>query len=68
MKKDHYSSKDEEYHHVIKLLNELPKERAPNNFEYNLNFKIKNKNFDINVKEPVCAPTSKIMGDSTFLH
>jgi hypothetical protein len=51
MKKDLYNSKDEEYQHVIKLLREIPKESAPDNFEYNLSVKIENKIFDLNTKE-----------------
>ncbi|PID60419.1 MAG: hypothetical protein CR986_03950 [Ignavibacteriae bacterium] len=45
MKKDFYNSKDEEYEHVLKLLKELPREKAPDNFEYNLKVRIENKNF-----------------------
>lgn len=52
MKKNLYNSNDEEYQHVIKLLKDLPKENADDNFEYNLSVKIKNKNFDLNSKEP----------------
>jgi len=51
MKNDLYNSKDEEYKHVIKLLKELPKEKAPENFEYNLSIKIKNENFEPNLPE-----------------
>jgi hypothetical protein len=51
MKKDLYNSKDADYQHVIKLLREIPKEKAPDNFEYNLSIKIKNKNFDLNTKK-----------------
>jgi len=36
-----------------------------NNFEYNLNFKIKNKNFDINIKEPVLFTPWKIFIPAT---
>lgn len=51
MKKNLYNSNDEEHQHVIKLLRELPKEKAPDNFEYNLLTKINNKNFGLNTKE-----------------
>lgn len=52
-----YNNKEEENQHVIKLLSELPKENAPDNFEYNLSVKIKNKNFGLSTKEPsVFAP------------
>jgi len=49
MKKDLYNSTNKEFNHVIKLLKELPKEQAPDNFEYNLLTKIKNKNFATNI-------------------
>ncbi len=52
MNKNFYNSNDEEHQHVIKLLKELPKEKAPDNFEYNLSTKIENKNFGLNTKEP----------------
>lgn len=52
MNKNLYNSNDLEHQHVIKLLKELPKEKAPDNFEYNLSVKIKNKNFGLNTKEP----------------
>jgi hypothetical protein len=52
MNKNFYNSNDEEHQHVIKLLKELPKEKAPDNFEYNLLTKINNKNFGLNTKEP----------------
>lgn len=45
MKRDFYNSNDEEYLHVIKLLKDLPRENAPDNFEYNLRVRIDNKNF-----------------------
>jgi hypothetical protein len=51
MKKDLYNSTNKEFNHVIKLLKELPKEQAPDNFEYNLLTKIKNKNFATNIPE-----------------
>lgn len=51
MNKNVYNSNDSEYQHVIRLLKELPKEKAPDNFEYNLSVKIKNKNFGLNTKE-----------------
>ena len=46
-----YNSNDDEHQHVIKLLKELPQEKAPDNFEYNLSVKIKNENFGLNTKE-----------------
>lgn len=46
MKKDLYNSTDAEFQHVIKLLKEMPREKAPENFQYNLSVRIKNKNFD----------------------
>lgn len=46
MKKDLYNSSDVEFQHVIKLLKEMPKEKAPENFEFNLSVRIKNKNFE----------------------
>ena len=46
MKKDLYNSTDAEFQHVIKLLKEMPKEKAQENFEYNLSVRIKNKNFE----------------------
>jgi len=52
MKNNLYNTNDKEYKHVIKLLKNLPRENAPDNFEYNLSIKIKNKNFDLNTKEP----------------
>ncbi len=51
MKKDLYNNNEEEFEHVIKLLKALPKEKAPENFEYNLKVKIENKNFELNTKE-----------------
>lgn len=51
MKKDLYNSTDEEYNHVIKLLKDLPKVDAPENFQYNLNIKIENRQFELNTKE-----------------
>ncbi|MCB9210162.1 MAG: hypothetical protein H6610_03200 [Ignavibacteriales bacterium] len=51
MKNELYNSYDEEYKNVIKLLNELPRESAPPNFEYNLSVRIKNRNFDLNSSE-----------------
>ena len=51
MKNNLYNSNDDEHQHVIKLLKELPQEKAPDNFEYNLSVKIKNKNFNLNNKE-----------------
>lgn len=51
MKKDHYNFNDDEYNHVIKLLKDLPKINAPENFQYNLNVKIENQHFDLNTKE-----------------
>lgn len=51
MKKDHYNFNDDEYQHVIKLLNDLPKVNASENFQYNLNVKIENKQFELNTKE-----------------
>ncbi|MCW8850037.1 MAG: hypothetical protein OQJ81_08695, partial [Melioribacteraceae bacterium] len=65
MNKNHYNSKDEEHLHVIKLLKELPKEKAPDNFEYNLSIKIKNKNFGLNTKEPKFLMPWKILLPST---
>jgi hypothetical protein len=46
MKKDLYNSTDAEFQHVIKLLKEMPNEKAPENFEYNLSVRIKNRNFE----------------------
>lgn len=51
MKKDLYNSTDEEFKHVIKLLKDLPKVNAPDNFQYNLNIKIENRHFELNTKE-----------------
>ena len=56
MNKNLYNNNDEEYQHVIKLLKELPKEKAPDNFEYNLKVKIDNKSFDLNTKESWSFP------------
>ena len=56
MNKNLYNNNDEEYQHVIKLLKELPKEKASDNFEYNLRVKIDNKNFDLNTKESRIFP------------
>ncbi len=49
MNKNRYNFNENEYEQIIKLLKELPKEKAADNFEYNLMVKIKNGNFE-NVK------------------
>jgi hypothetical protein len=46
MSKNRYNFNDNEFQHVKKLLRELPKEKAADNFEYNLMVKIKNGNFE----------------------
>ncbi len=51
MKTNFYNSKDEDYEHVKKLLKDLPKVNAPDNFEFNLKTKIENKNFGLNSNE-----------------
>ena len=53
MKEDLYNSNDKKNEHVIKLLQELPRVEAPDNFEYNLNLRIENKNFELKTKESV---------------
>ena len=74
MNKKLYNSNDEEHQHVIKLLRELPKEKAPDNFEYNLFTKIENKNFGLNTKEPkftlplkFLIPATGVMLSAVFL-
>ncbi len=42
-----YNSSDEKYNNVIKLLQALPKEKAPGSFEFNLLTRIENKNFEM---------------------
>jgi hypothetical protein len=61
MKKNGYNSNDEEFQHVIKLLKELPREKAPKNFEYNLHIKIENKNFTLKTEKPSLIPSWKIL-------
>lgn len=61
MNKNLYNNKEEEHQHVVKLLSELPKENAPDNFEYNLSVKIKNKNFALNTKEPSVFASWKVL-------
>ena len=51
MKKNLYNSKDEEYQHVISLLQNLPQVKASENFEYNLRVKIENNNFDLKTEK-----------------
>lgn len=41
-----YNNEENEHHELIKTLRDLPRVKAPDNFEYNLLVKIKNKNFD----------------------
>ncbi len=60
MKKDLYNSTDAEFQHVIKLLKEMPKEKAPENFEYNLSVRIKNKNFEPSRPEKIIFNPWKI--------
>jgi len=51
MKKNGYNFNDDQFEHVTKLLRDLPKVKATDNFEYNLKVKIENKNFDLNTSE-----------------
>ena len=74
MNKGLYNNNEDQHQHVIKLLGELPKENAPDNFEYNLSVKIKNKNFGLNTKEPavfapwkVFAPVAGVLATSVVL-
>ena len=46
MNKNRYNFIDNEYENIRKLLKELPKERAADNFEYNLMVRINNGNFE----------------------
>jgi hypothetical protein len=46
-----YNSSDEKYSNVIKILQALPKEKAPENFEFNLLTRIENKNFEIKTEK-----------------
>jgi len=62
MDKNPYNIKDDEqYNHVINLLKELPKVKADNNFEYNLNAKIQNKNVQLNYPEKEIFPFRKFL-------
>jgi hypothetical protein len=42
-----YNKDEEKFKKIIGLLKELPRENAPDNFEYNLMLKIKNGNFEV---------------------
>ena len=46
MNKNRYNFNDNEYENIKKLLKELPKEKAADNFEYNLMVRINNGNFE----------------------
>ncbi|MDX1699455.1 MAG: hypothetical protein R3250_02495 [Melioribacteraceae bacterium] len=65
MKKNLYNSNDEDHQHVINLLKELPREKAPDNFEYNLKVKIENKNFDLNTEKSNKFPVWKVLIPAT---
>jgi len=74
MSKDLYNYNEDKYKHVVKLLKELPKEHAPDNFEYNLSVKIKNRNFDLNTPDKVqflpwkiFAPAAGVIAASLLL-
>lgn len=60
MKKNNYNVSEDKYQHVIKLLKELPKVKAADNFEFNLMLKIQNKNFELNKPEKSFLSTWKI--------
>ena len=65
MKKNLYNSNDEDHQHIINLLKELPREKAPDNFEYNLRVKIENKNFGLNTEKKGLFPSWKIFVPAT---
>ncbi len=46
-----YNSDEEKYSNLINLLQSLPQEKAPDNFEFNLFTKIRNGNFSLNTKK-----------------
>ncbi len=46
MNKNRYNFNESEYENIKKLLKELPKEKAADNFEYNLMVRINNGNFE----------------------
>ena len=51
MKGKSYNSSEEKYSKVIEILKSLPREKAPDNFEFKLFTKIENRNFSLNGKE-----------------
>jgi hypothetical protein len=62
MGQNSYNIKDEEnYKHVVNLLKELPRVKADDNFEFNLNVKIQNKNFELNYPEKQVFQMWKIL-------
>ena len=67
MKKNGYNFNDDQFEHVANLLKDLPKIKAPNNFEYNLKIKIENKNFDLNTSEQKAFSIWKVFIPATGL-
>ncbi len=73
MKKNGYNINDDQFEHVTKLLKDLPKVNALDNFEYNLKVKIENKNFGLSTAEEksfslwkVFVPASGLVAASVF--
>ncbi len=73
MKKNGYNINDGQFEHVTKLLKDLPKVNATDNFEYNLKVKIENKNFGLSTVEEknfslwkVFVPASGLVVASVF--
>ncbi len=60
MIKNRYNFNENEYEHIKKLLKELPKEKAADNFEYNLMVRINNGNFENVRTEKELFPLWKI--------
>jgi hypothetical protein len=67
MKENGYNFNDDQFEHVTKLLRDLPKVKATDNFEYNLKVKIENRNFDLNTSERKSFSAWKIFVPATGL-
>lgn len=60
MKKNSDNFNEDKFERVVKLLNELPKVKADDNFEFNLMLKIQNKNFELNTPRKISLNPWKI--------
>jgi len=73
MNKSGYNFKDDQFKDVSKILKDLPKVNAPDNFEYNLKVKIDNNNFGLSTGNEktfswwkVFVPASGLVAASVF--